>query len=847
MPGIYEISVLDGWPSKVDSNRPDNSYATKDLFEKHPTIPNAWRYYARLDDTLVLGNGEKANPLTIEGVVRKSPNVSEAIAFGNTKPRVGIFVIPSEKSPFQTDDELVDAIFPDIEKCNAESPAYAKISRDMTFVLPKDTVYRKTDKGTMIRHVFYKDFAEEINKIYDTPDDMGDRVLEGEELLRFLNDSLLEIAPALDSSTLGSTTDVFSMGVDSLQAIRLRRAIVRTLDVGGQKLSQNFVFENPSLQTMANEITRLRLGKESKMKIPVEEKMQRLIETYGNTFKTHVPVPREADGQHILLTGATGSLGAHIAAQLTQSDSVRRIYCLIRAKSLESARRRLTQSLRERMLLYDLTPAAKKKLIALPCDLADTTSLGLGDDMFIQLKRSVTHVIHCAWSVNFNWALESFEKSCIAATRNLLDFCLSVEGPCPASFAFCSSTSTVGRTPGNWVREALPESLSYAQNMGYSQSKLVTENIVIRAAHQTGMTARVLRSGQIAADSTHGIWNASEAIPMMVQTAKTIKALPVLDDILSWTPVDVMAASIIELSLASVAGEVMNVTNPRLSHWSLDLLPLLRKAGLEFEELPRQAWLQRLRESNSDPEVNPPIKLVEFFASKYGHNSVDRTLLYDTKKAQAASPSLTNTPCLNSTLTSRFITYWTSQCWIKAPAASPPREVIFLIGPSKSTAAQALSSRLDIPTIEGDKLQPPLARQKMANNLPLHESERWDWLVHIRGVVMDRILNSAAPVLAVTCSALRAGDRDELRRLEQLLDIPVAVTFLLLLTSDGEETLAEKDAARVHYRKSFMINSQLELLEDPFHERDVILVDSRQKKEDMLGDVVQIVQSILEA
>lgn len=185
------------------------------------------------------------------------------------------------------------------------------------------------------------------------------------------------------------------------------------------------------------------------------------------------------------------------------------------------------------MLLYALSPAAKRKLVALPCDLADTNNLGLDNSMFIKLKRSVTHVMHCAWSVNFNWALESFEKSYIAASRNLLDFCLGVEGPRPASFAFCSSISTIARTPGNWVREALPESLSYAQNIGYAQSKLVTENIVIRAAHQTGMSARVLRAGQIVADSTHGIWNASEAIPMIVQMAKTINALPLLDDILS--------------------------------------------------------------------------------------------------------------------------------------------------------------------------------------------------------------------------------------------------------------------------------------------------------------------------
>ncbi|KAJ5085474.1 hypothetical protein N7532_010245 [Penicillium argentinense] len=851
MPGIYELCVTEGWPSKVASNRPDNSYATKDLFKKHPTTPNAWQYYARLDDTLVLENGEKANPLAVEGVARKNPNIAEAIAFGSGKPRIGLFIIPSDRSHFQTDDELMDAVFPDIEKCNAESPAYAYVSRDMIFVLPKDVGYQKTDKGTVIRAAFYKEFEQRINDIYDTSDVNGDQKLEGEELLQFLREALLEIAPSLDPASLGSTTDVFTLGIDSLQSIRLRTSIVRTLDIGGQRLSQNFAFENPSLRAMADEITRLRSGSEPKEQIPAEERMQILIDKYSSTFKTHVPVPREDNGKHIVLTGATGSLGAHIVSQLVKSEKVRKVYCLVRAKSSTAARKRVIQSLRERNLFLTLSSVSERKIVALPADLSDSASLGLDENAFSKIKQTVTSVIHCAWSVNFNWALESFEQGCIAATRNLLNLCLSAESPHPASFSFCSSVSTVARTPGNWVRESLPDSPSHAQNMGYAQSKLVTENIVNRAARSTGMTARVLRAGQIVADQTHGIWNATEAIPMILQTAKTIRALPRLDDVLSWTPVDVMASSIIDLSLAPTAADVMNVTNPTLNHWSQDFLPLLREAGLEFEELPKRAWLRRLRESDQDPEVNPPIKLLEFFASKYDNDSPTRTLLYDTKNAQAASPALANAHGLNAAFTSQFIQYLDTQCWTKPRVPVSAREIIFLIGPcgcGKSTAAQALTSQLDIPAIEGDSLHSPLARQKMANNIPLDDSDRWDWLAHIRGAVMDRLISSAVPAVSVTCSALRTVYRDELRRLSRLFDFPVTVTFLMLDIRDKAqltERMNERSAAEQHYMKSFMVDSQLELLEDPIDEDDVVLVDSSQEKQKMLDEVVLTVRDIM--
>ncbi|KAK5004059.1 hypothetical protein LTR28_009394, partial [Elasticomyces elasticus] len=147
-PGIYELCVLEGWPSKVASNRPDNSYATKDLFEKHPKTPNAWRYYARRDDTLVLENGEKANPLYVEGVARENHNVAEAVGFGANRPRLGLFIVPAQTTSYKTDEQLIDTIWPAIEKTNDAVPAFSRLSRDMVKVLPKNTAYRTTDKGT---------------------------------------------------------------------------------------------------------------------------------------------------------------------------------------------------------------------------------------------------------------------------------------------------------------------------------------------------------------------------------------------------------------------------------------------------------------------------------------------------------------------------------------------------------------------------------------------------------------------------------------------------------------------------------------------------------------------------
>lgn len=136
----------------------------------------------------------------------------------------------------------------------------------------------------------------------------------------------------------------------------------------------------------------------------------------------------------------------------------------------------------------------------------------------------------------------------------------------------------------------------------------------------------------------------------------------------------------------------------------------------------------------------------------------------------------------------------------------------------------------------------------MAKNMPLRDSDRWDWLAHIRGAVMDRLQHSDSPALAVTCSALRTVYRDELRRLSQLFDFPVTVTFLFLSVHDREglkDRVVARSETENHYMKSSMVDSQLDLMEDPADEPDVLVLDSTQSKAKMIEDVVEIVKGIL--
>lgn len=83
--GIYEH-----WAVRKEENKelfqgvfhtfPDiNELCYKDLYEPHPTKPDTWLYKGRTDELLVLSNGEKVRPLSMEAIINSHPEVSSCL------------------------------------------------------------------------------------------------------------------------------------------------------------------------------------------------------------------------------------------------------------------------------------------------------------------------------------------------------------------------------------------------------------------------------------------------------------------------------------------------------------------------------------------------------------------------------------------------------------------------------------------------------------------------------------------------------------------------------------------------------------------------------------------------
>lgn len=161
-----EIVVLDGWKGKVRSNQPDGSYATSDIFVKHPTIEGAYKFVGRLDDTLVMVTGEKTNPVPMELTLKgESPYISEAIIFGAGKPHIGAIILPTEAGAELSHGELFKRIAPVIEKANEEAPTHSQLMPEMLIFIEGGTKIPRADKSSIIRPKVYKMFENLIEQV----------------------------------------------------------------------------------------------------------------------------------------------------------------------------------------------------------------------------------------------------------------------------------------------------------------------------------------------------------------------------------------------------------------------------------------------------------------------------------------------------------------------------------------------------------------------------------------------------------------------------------------------------------------------------------------------------------
>ncbi|KAF3916714.1 hypothetical protein ABW20_dc0106499 [Dactylellina cionopaga] len=645
----YECIVLDGHKGKTMSNSddPPNSWRTNDLFVPHPTLPNAWKFVGRMDDRITLINGEKVLPLSIEARIRHHPLVREAVMFGIDREVPGLLLFRALKTSHLEDQEFLDQIWPAVEYANSHAEAFSQITREMVAIIPEGVKCPLTDKSSIKRGLIYREFASVIDSTYAAAGS-ANKAQSLQLTIPELENWILRTVKSQGYEIEDVHSDFFSAGMDSLQAIHLRGLILSNIDLGGHEseFTSMMVFDGGNAERLARKLYAIRTkgGVDDEQGWAIST-MKTFIEKYSNFEKceSHIDssLPTSLNDGHIL-TGATGFLGAHILAAVVASNSVSKVYAFMRPGSEEG---RTPVVHLERILRNKGFSISLDKVVPLYNDITQD-SLGLETTaLYKTMKSDVTHIIHCAWAVNFAIHLSAFEPQ-LLGLHNLLAFAIQTDRN--ARLLFCSSIGVAQsiNSPATIASAPIP-SFDNCSPMGYSQSKLVGERIIESAA-KNGANATVLRIGQIIPGRRRGtkLWNPTEALPLMIRSASkdSVGALPILDtgrDACDWIEADTLADTILQLAGIGHATEsvelIYNLVNPRVFSWENDLLPALKRAGLDFDTVPWQEWLERLESSTEDASVNPSRKLLGFWLKQKWREG---GLTFCTAAAEAASLAL---------------------------------------------------------------------------------------------------------------------------------------------------------------------------------------------------------------
>ncbi|KAJ5712369.1 NRPS-like enzyme [Penicillium malachiteum] len=649
-------------------------YRSKDLYVPHPTDPKLWKYHGRFDDVIVLSNGEKLNPISLEKMVEGHPAVHRALVIGEARFQTCLLIEPvMECDPDTIDHQtFIDDVWSVVEAGNETVPRYGQISKNMVRLSSREKPFKLTPKGTTQRRAVNKDYAQEIDQLYARQDKEMIAELPGNITPESIYDFLQCLVCSLTGQkNLNAEDDLYSMGLDSLQAIQLSKTLKTsvssynpTLDVSS--LSVQGIYGHPTLHGLTNLMLGVLGEKEFK---PVTkqrvETISHLITKYTSNLSIRGPSQSsERPGQStIILTGSTGSLGSYVLADLLSNPSVAKVYCFNRS---EDGLQRQTQGFQEKGL--DASLLSDQSRVEFIHAHFEAEKFGLDDIKFQELLESVDLVIHNAWKVNFNHPVSSFEDPHLKGVHTFVKFCL--ESRFCAHLAFVSSVSTIGawvpHDGQNSVPEIPMEDVKSALEQGYGESKFVGESICVEASRKAGLSTSILRVGQIAGpDTKMGVWNPHEWIPTLVKTAKATGKVPI--DLggypIDWISVDCLARIVNELLLhrPSSAGGYANVfhlVNPSRTTWD-SLVPAIQER-YSLNAVPLTEWVKDLEkiQSPSDMEVaeKPALKLLPFYKALAGSDVLSTDI--SVEQCKKASKSMAALEPVSQAQMSNWLSQW---------------------------------------------------------------------------------------------------------------------------------------------------------------------------------------------
>ncbi|KAJ6082548.1 hypothetical protein N7499_007422 [Penicillium canescens] len=276
------------------------------------------------------------------------------------------------------------------------------------------------------------------------------------------------------------------------------------------------------------------------------------------------PIPEWHSGSegYVLLTGATGFVGAFLLCMLAALPKVQCVICLIRSADESSAMARLETALDK----FGLPMNFRDKVRAVPGDISKR-DLGLEVAVFAQLAEKCSTVFHLAAAVNFGLPYSDLRSVNVRGLVHVIGFANARR---LKSVHYFSSMAAYGPAGFLGNQEFIPENQKpmagseQTQNHGgYPLSKCVAENICWDVIGN-GLPLTIYRPGFVLGHSVTGVGNAKDAVNRLMSTCIKLGAYPDPPAQRNFfVPVDFVCSAALQISLSNEnIGQAYNLIHP---------------------------------------------------------------------------------------------------------------------------------------------------------------------------------------------------------------------------------------------------------------------------------------------
>ena len=395
----------------------------------------------------------------------------------------------------------------------------------------------------------------------------------------------------LSMDKVSATDNFFELGGTSLMVTR----VIIECDKAGYHVIYGDVFTHPTPRMLAQFVSGEAPIEETDVNITkfdysgIDAILQR------NNMETFLKGERQQLG-HVLLTGATGYLGIHVLRELIDTDATT-ITCLVRGNDLPTAEHRL-----KNLLFYYFEKSFKElfgtRLFVVNADVTQE----------INVDHHIDTVFNCAANVKHFSKGTDIEDVNIGGAQCCVQFCLKTG----ARLVHISTTSVgevwILHKDGEQVPKLDERKLWFGQFLDnrYINSKFLAERAVLDAVAHHGLSAKVMRVGNLAPRSYDGEFQANFNSNSYMGRLKVFHVLGCCpydsyDELTEMSPIDQTAKAVV--TLAATPKEC-TVFQPFNNHTELlgDVLQLMAKVGREIRFVENAEFEKAIDEAGQDPE-----------------------------------------------------------------------------------------------------------------------------------------------------------------------------------------------------------------------------------------------------